>query len=223
MGIGTALRLGHRDSTDTMSLFEQRLRDNCFFCSWRSVHGRGSRRCRYQAPGSPNTTGARRHAPEKLVHQRKLHLAVAPGRQVRASRWQDQELALADLGLQRAYQFVAIGIADIVGRLQLERLDFLAHELIESSRVPFETPVRFRNRGSVALLPSVEMVGGAASTGARMRPLALPIARLPQPGVFLKGWAPAEQWPRAQTLLILAPAAGGRANPEVNDRNPASA
>src|SRR3984893_17072740 len=56
------------------------------------------------------------------------------------------QLALANLGLQRAHQLVALWVAHFVGRFQhvVERLDFFAHEFIPSVEVPLELRFGFK-------------------------------------------------------------------------------
>src|ERR1700674_3033092 len=84
-------------------------------------------------------------APEDLVHQRELDLPVALPAELRSEMARAQ-FALAHFGLQRPHQLVSFRIANVVSMSQpvVERLDFLAHELIDPVEVLLELGLGFK-------------------------------------------------------------------------------
>ena len=188
LGIGAALRLGHREARDDL-IGEQRF-EIALLLLGRAVLGENLTVAGIRRLAAENGRRETRAA-EDLVHQRELDLAVSLAAEFGLEMARPQ-LVLADLGLQRAHQLVAIGVADIVRRLQhvIERLDLFAHEFIDP--VEFLLKLRFGFKIPAHDCSSMEMVGGGvrarrASLWSFIAPLALPIARLPQAVVFLKG------------------------------------
>src|SRR5258708_5494649 len=91
----------------------------------------------------PNRCESR--APEDLIHQRELDLPMARPAEFGPEMTRPQ-FALAHLGLQRPHQAVSFRIANVVRMPQhvVERLDFLAHELIDPVEVLLELGFGFK-------------------------------------------------------------------------------
>src|SRR5262249_44084836 len=80
-------------------------------------------------------------AAQNFVHEGELHLPVSLAPQLRAEMTRP-EFVFFDFSLKRPYQRVALGIAYVIRMAEdiVERLDLLAHELLD----PIELLLEFR-------------------------------------------------------------------------------
>src|SRR5712692_425932 len=140
--IRATLRLGHRERRNDL-VVEQRLQKTLLLIG-RPIMRQDLGVARVRRLAAKHYRCESR-APEDLVHQRKLDLSVA----LPAQFWSEMaspQFALAHLGLQRPHQAVSFRIANVVRMAQhvVERLDFLAHELIDPVEVLLELGLGFK-------------------------------------------------------------------------------
>src|SRR5437016_2833481 len=127
LGIGAALWLGHRERRYDL-IVEERLEETLLL-----IRGAVMRKD-FRIAGVRRLTAendrCEARAPENLIHQSQLHLAIALAAEVRTEMARP-ELAFPDLGLKRAHERVAFGVAHFVRIAEhvVERLNFFAHEL----------------------------------------------------------------------------------------------
>src|SRR6266478_4273069 len=140
--VRATLRLGHRERGNDL-IVEQRLQKPLLLIR-RPIMRENLGVARVRRLASKHNRRESR-APQDLVHQRELDLPVTLPPELRPEMARPQ-FALAHLGLQRPHQLVAFRIAHIVRMPQhvVERLDFLAHELIDPVEVLLELGLGFK-------------------------------------------------------------------------------
>src|ERR1700722_160448 len=142
LGIGAALRLGHRETR--YDFVAQQRFEILFLLIRGAVLGEDFA---VAGIGRLASEDRRREAgrPEDFVHQRELDLTIALPAEFRLEMARPQ-LVLAHLLLQRTYEFIAIAVADVVGRSQhiVERLDLFAYELFDPVELLLEFGFGFK-------------------------------------------------------------------------------
>src|SRR6267142_5090324 len=140
--VRAALRLGHRERRNDL-VVEQRLQKTLLLIG-RPIMRENLGVARIRRLASKNNRRESRAA-QDFVHQRELDLPIA----LPAKLWSEMtrpQFALAHLGLQRPHQLVSFRIANVVRMPEhvVERLNFLAHELIDPVEVLLELGLGFK-------------------------------------------------------------------------------
>src|SRR6266851_5315851 len=140
--VRATLRLGHRERRNDL-IVEQRLQKTLLLIG-RPIMRENLGVTRVRRLATKNDRSEAR-APQDLVHQRELDLSVALPAKLRPEMARPQ-FALAHLGLQRPHQLVSFRIANVVRMSEhvVERLDFLAHELIDPVEILLELGLGFK-------------------------------------------------------------------------------
>ena len=148
--VGAAVGLGHGEARH--ELVGQQGGQEALLLVWRAVVGQNLGVARVGCLATKDhRTEAR--APQDLVHQGELHLPVTRTAQFGAQVTGPQ-VTLAYLLLQGAYQAHEVGVLHVVGAAQhvVQRLHFVAHELVDPVQFDLEGVVGFKVPTHVCLL-----------------------------------------------------------------------